>query len=162
MPLFCTLSAQFGAIYLIKCVCEPVLAAGKLDSLLKYVFSHVISFYRNVCTCFSRRPRLERATSSCLDSKTPAVSCASAEALSAICNISSFQNTSVGKEKKQKRPRLWLRSLSLSFSTPTHFQHQLCSVSRTGWPCFSRPTPSALARQTCGEAPPSRHGTSGC
>lgn len=159
MPVFYSLSAHFGAIYLIKCVCESVLAAGKFNSLLKYVFSHIISLYRNVCTCFSRRPRLERATSSCLDSKTPAVSCASAEALSAICNISSFQNTSVGKEKKQKGPRLWLRSLSLWFSTPTHFQDQLFSVSRTGWPCFSRPTPSASAHHACGEAPPSRRGT---
>lgn len=125
-------------------------------------------------TGFGRKPRLD-STSSHLDGKTPAVSRTSAEAASAIFNIFSFQNTCVGSGKR-KGPRLWLRSLSVppdifGATAPTRYptffpqprlERALCSVSHAGWPCFSRPTPSASARPACGEARPWRRDTWGC
>lgn len=118
MPVFSTLSAKIRGIHSIKRVCESASSLPRLPENLTafsktHFFSRVISLWRNDCTCYGRRPP---------DGKTPAVSRASAEAASAVCSLSPFQNTAVGGREKDGR-WLRLRSLSLSFAaaTPTLF-----------------------------------------
>lgn len=178
MQVFSTLSAQVSLIYLTlrlkvsKCSDFNVLVtqrdsrslSRKASSSKKSGFACNFVLPTSDFTGSGRKPRLD-STSCHLDGKTPAVSRASAEAASAIFNIFSFQNTCVGSGKR-KGPRLWLRSLSVppdiygataptrypTLFSPTPAERALRPVSHAGWPCFSRPTPSASARPACGEA----------